>query len=183
VSFFLAFSPQVLYGFVYHPEPSIMEAQTQKAQEPEIDLVKDSQEIGNMYSDENAPVQHQVHDENLAMEAILSQIDQYMNEKKPFLKQNLSIHELSIETGIPVYTISRIINSVKGINFNKWLNKYRIAYFIDQYQKNDNQRLTLEAMAQKTGFISRITFIKSFKSEMNVTPSQYFKTHFKKDLV
>jgi AraC-like DNA-binding protein len=183
VSFFLVLSPQVLYGFVYRQDPFITAAQNQKDQVQDRDLVKINQEIGKIYSDENALSQHQVGDDNLAMEAILSQIDQYMNEKKPFLKQHLSIHELSVETGIPVYTISRIINSVKGINFNKWLNGYRIAYFIDQYQKHDNQLLTLEAMAQKTGFISRITFIKSFKNEMNITPSQYVKTHFKKELV
>ena len=183
VSIFLVFSPQVLYGFVYHPAPLITEAETQKAQVPDIDLVKDNREIGKIYSDENAPIQHRVDDDSLPMESIFFQIDQFMNEKKPFLKQSLSIHELSAEIGVPVYTLSRIINTVKGINYNKWLNQYRIAYFIELYQKTDNQQLTLEALAQKTGFISRVTFIKSFKNEMNLTPSQYIKTHFKKELV
>jgi AraC-like DNA-binding protein len=116
------------------------------------------------------------------MEAILTQIDQYMHEKKPFLKKNLSIHELAAEMAVPVYTLSRVINSVKGINYNKWLNQYRIAYFIDLYQHNDNQLLTLETLSHKAGFISRVTFINSFKNEMNITPTQYIRTHFKKDM-
>ena len=182
VAIFLAFSPQVLYGFVYHPALSITEAQTQESQVPDLGLAKANQEIRMIYSAENAPIQNLVDDENLQMEAILPQIDQFMNEKKPFLKQSLSIHELSVEIEIPVYTLSKIINSVKGINYNKWLNQYRIAYFIELYQHTDNQQLTLEALAQKTGFVSRVTFIKCFKKEMNVTPSQYIKTHFKKDL-
>ena len=183
VAIFLAFSPQVLYGFVYNPALLIIEAQTQESQVPDIGLAKANQEIRKFYTAENVPNENQVDDDNLQMEAILSQIDQFMHEKKPFLKQNLSIHELSVEIGVPVYTLSRVINSVKGINYNKWLNQYRIAYFIELYQHTDNQQLTLEALAQKTGFVSRVTFIKYFKKEMNVTPSQYIKTHFKKDLV
>lgn len=178
ITIFLAFSPKVLYGFVYHPVSIIIKEETQKSRLPHIAPEKDFQEMGKRYADENAPIQDQVNDENAQMEAILSQLDQFMNEKKPFLKQNLSIHELSLATGIPVYTISRIINSVKGINYNRWLNQYRVAYFIELYQKPDNQRLTMEALAQRTGFVSRITFIKSFKKEMNLTPSQYIKAHF-----
>jgi hypothetical protein len=133
VTVFLAFSPQVLYGFVYHPALLIADVQTQKSQVANIDLEVANQEIRKIYSDENVPIQNWVDDDNLEMKAILSQIDQFMNEKKPFLRQNLSIHELSVEIAIPVYTLSRVINLVKGINYNKWLNQYRIAYFIDLY--------------------------------------------------
>jgi AraC-like DNA-binding protein len=183
VSIFLVLSPQVLYGFVYQPAPLVSDAQPQMEKAPGIDLVKADQETGKIESNENPPIQGLVDDDNLQMEAILSKIDQFMNEKKPFLKQGLSIHELSLEVEVPVYTLSRIINSGKGMNYSKWLNKYRIAYFIDLYQSVDNQQFTLESLAQKAGFISRVTFIKTFKTEMNVTPTQYIKTHFKKDLV
>jgi AraC-like DNA-binding protein len=183
VSIFLVLSPQVLYGFVYQPVPSVNEAQPQMENAPGIPLVKADHEIGKIESDENPLIQGLVDDDNLQMDAILSKIDQFMNEKKPFLKQGLSIHDLSLELEVPVYTLSRIINSGKGMNYSKWLNKYRIAYFIDLYQSIDNQQFTLESLAQKAGFISRVTFIKTFKKEMNVTPTQYIKTHFKKDLV
>jgi AraC-like DNA-binding protein len=183
VSIFLVLSPQVLYGFVYQPATLVIEAQPQKEKAPGIDLVKTSQNIGKFDSNDDPPIQDFIDDDNLQLEPILSKIDQFMNEKKPFLKQGLSIHDLSLELEVPVYTLSRIINSGKGMNYSKWLNKYRIAYFIDLYQSVDNQQFTLESLAQKAGFISRVTFIKTFKKEMNVTPTQYIKTHFKKDLV
>jgi AraC-like DNA-binding protein len=183
VSIFLVLSPQVLYGFVYQPAPLVTEAQPQKEKAPGFDLVKTSQDIGKFDSNDDPPIQDLIDDDNLQLEPILSKIDQFMNEKKPFLKQGLSIHDLSLELEVPVYTLSRIINSGKGMNYSKWLNKYRIAYFIDLYQSVDNQQFTLESLAQKAGFISRVTFIKTFKKEMNVTPTQYIKTHFKKDLV
>jgi AraC-like DNA-binding protein len=183
VSIFLAFTPQVLYGFVYHPKPLSTKPQSLEAPLPDLHQKVDNQRIEMILSDEDASNQHRVDGDSAQMEAILSQIDQFMREKKPFLKQHLSIHELSVASGIPVYTISRIINSVKGINYNQWLNQYRVAYFIELYQNPDNQRLTIEALAQMTGFVSRITFIKSFKKEMGLTPSEYIKAHLRKDQV
>ena len=68
------------------------------------------------------------------------------------------------------------------MNYSRWLNKYRIAHFIELYQSVENQHYTLESLAQKSGFVSRVTFIKTFKKEMDLTPTQYIKAHFKKDL-
>ncbi len=178
----LVFSPQILYGFLYPPSDLITQAQIQKTRLPAIGLAKGNLKLGNTYAPVLTPVKNQVVDDGLQMEAIFLHIDQFMNEKRPFTQQSLSIHELAAEIGIPVYALSKVINSVKSVNFNKWLNQYRIAYFIDLYRHPDNQQLTLEALAQKAGFISRITFIKNFKSEMGETPTHYIKTHFKKNL-
>jgi AraC-like DNA-binding protein len=182
VSIFLVFSPEVLYGFVYHPTLFNTEVQTEKFQISDIGMVKANPEFRKIYSNKNATTQNIINVDNIEMEAIHSKIHQFMIEKKPFLKQNLSIHELASELVLPVYALSKIINSVKGINYNKWLNKYRINYFMELYQNPKNQQLTLEALAQKAGFISRVTFIKYFKNELKDTPTHYIKTHFKKDL-
>jgi AraC-like DNA-binding protein len=183
VAIFLAFSPQILYGFVYRQAPLQTDPQQQQTPLPENALLEVKQEMGKIFADTIAPIKHYDAAEKLEMEALFLKIDQFMHENRPFTKQSLSIHELSAEIGIPVYSLSKVINMVKGVNFNKWLNQYRIAYFILLYQNPDNQQLTLEALAQKAGFISRITFIKNFKQEMGDTPAQYIKTYFKKDLV
>jgi YesN/AraC family two-component response regulator len=126
VTIFLAFSPHVLYGFVHQPKGLNTGVQIQNMPLPDGALLKVTQQMGKMYSNTVAPMKHHVEADKLHMEALFLEIDQYMHEKKPFLRQNLSIHELAAEIGIPVYALSKAINSVKGINYNKWLNQYRI---------------------------------------------------------
>ena len=98
---------------------------------------------------------------------------QQMKEKKPFLKQGLTIQDLSNETGIPVYQLSPLINGYFKMNFVNWINRYRIEYFIKQ--AIDNEQMTLEALSKEAGFISRSTFITAFKKEKGVTPREYLK--------
>lgn len=183
VAIFLAFSPQVLYGFVYKPSYLIAAAETRPKEEPKKVLVSGNNQSVELPVNEPSTIQKQADEDRWEMEIIYARIDQYMNEKKPFLIKSLSIHDLSLETEVPVYTISKVINSLKGLNFNKWLNQYRISYFIKLYQIPGNHQLTLEALAQKAGFVSRVTFIKNFKDEMNETPSHFIKSRFKKELI
>lgn len=181
VCVFLVFSPRILYGFVYSTASTSLEPGIQKERAPDFEPVRAKREIGKTHPNGNATAQILV-DDDLQTGPILEKLDQFMQEKKPFLKPGLSIHDLSQEIEVPVYTLSKIINSGKGMNYSRWLNRYRIDHFIELYQSVDNHHFTLESLAQKSGFVSRVTFIKTFKKEMNVTPTQYIKDHFKKDL-
>ncbi|SHO64379.1 helix-turn-helix domain-containing protein [Algoriphagus zhangzhouensis] len=108
-------------------------------------------------------------------EFICSHISEVVKEQKLFLTQRYSINDLSKDTGIPVYKISRAINSCNQTNFNQWINQFRIEEFQVLIEQGYQDQLTLDVIAEKCGFSNRATFISAFKKVKGVTPGVYIK--------
>ena len=174
VSIYLFISPEILYGFI--PEKKFkVELETLKPQLPisqklsETEKEIEEEKVEEIEIDTTQPTN--ISDEEVDAEASI--VLQYMKEQKPFLQQGFTIQDLSNQTGIPVYQLSPLINGHFKMNFANWVNSFRIRYLIELVP--ENPQLTLEALSKKAGFISRSTFINSFKKEKGVTPREYFK--------
>jgi AraC-like DNA-binding protein len=157
VSIYLFISPRILYGFL--PEKRLPIAQSGMPKTAESVTAKSN------------IVQTGISREEIAAEAEV--VLQHMKEQKPYLKPGFTLQDLSNQTGIPVYQLSPLINGHFKTNFANWVNRFRIEYFIGLVP--DNPQLTLEALSNKAGFISRSTFINAFKKEKGLTPREYFK--------
>jgi AraC-like DNA-binding protein len=55
------------------------------------------------------------------------------------------------------------------------MNKYRIDEAVQLITKEKDNNLTIIDIAYKVGFNNKVTFNKSFKKELSVTPTQYIK--------
>lgn len=102
-------------------------------------------------------------------------IESFLEDQKPYLIQGFSLQDLSSYTGINIPTLSALVNREYGMNFNDFVNQYRVRYFKDLLVKPDFQQWTLEAIAQKAGFNSRTTFIRAFTKFADCSPSTYLK--------
>lgn len=71
--------------------------------------------------------------------------------------------------------VSQIINKKLGINFNKYVNKLRIAKFIDTYMDKNNSYNIIEA-SLAVGFSDQRTFYRAFNDELHCSPKSYFNT-------
>lgn len=69
--------------------------------------------------------------------------------------------------------ISRLINDDFGMNFNEFVNKYRVAEAERLLDCKDNHHFTLEYIAEKSGFGNTNSFTRSFKEFNGLTPGQY----------
>ena len=87
----------------------------------------------------------------------------------------LSLALLSEKTGIAPKQISRILNQVAGMNFNDFVNSYRVEAFCRELKKTQNTNLTLLGIANSCGFNSSATFQRTFKKLKGVTPGTYFQ--------
>jgi AraC-like DNA-binding protein len=98
---------------------------------------------------------------------------------KIFEKDKIYIHpDLRITTIAEVLRtnrtyISRLINDDFGMNFNEFVNKYRIAEAERLLNCEDHQQYTLEFIAEKSGFGNTNSFTRSFKEFNGITPGQY----------
>jgi len=107
---------------------------------------------------------------------IEEKIAEVMNTKQPYLKGKYFLHQLSIDTNISSNKLSYYINKKHSTNFSEFLNRYRIALFIEKVKNGEHNFKTLEAIAFDCGFESRITFIRAFKKEKGITPSGFLNT-------
>ncbi|WP_421944762.1 helix-turn-helix domain-containing protein [Pedobacter sp.] len=102
-------------------------------------------------------------------------IKQAMEDEQLYLKPELQIIDVAIKLNIPVHHCSYVLNNEIGKNFRDWINGYRIEHFLKQYPLQGN-RMTIEAIAQESGFKSLATFYNAFKKEKGALPSTYFNS-------
>jgi len=108
-------------------------------------------------------------------EEYLTTLLKIMDEEKPFLDGDLTIHELSVKTGIPRHHITEVLNEKYGRNLFSFVNEYRIKEALRRMNDPKYQHYTLLAIAYDAGFNSKSTFNSFFKAYTGKTPSAYRK--------
>jgi AraC-like DNA-binding protein len=97
----------------------------------------------------------------------------YVEDNKPYLERDLTIHQLSNTTGIPRHHITQVLNEKYKRNFFTFINEYRVKEVIDRFSDPKYNNYTILAIAFDAGFNSKTTFNSIFKSQTGMTPSQY----------
>lgn len=98
----------------------------------------------------------------------------FFEEEKPYKNYNLSLSELAKSLDFSPVMISQIINQNSKMNFNDFVNHYRIEEAKRLLDKEDPELLIKEVMYE-SGFQSTSTFNSSFKKIMRCSPSAYRK--------
>lgn len=92
---------------------------------------------------------------------------------KIHLRPRLTIEELSAELALPERYVSYLINTNAGVNFNQFVNTYRVKEFLQRVNDAGNKNKTLLGIAMESGFNSKSTFNQIFKAITGATPSSY----------
>ncbi|NQX40337.1 AraC-type DNA-binding protein [Pedobacter steynii] len=109
-------------------------------------------------------------------EALLDSYEQQlyalMIRQKVFLDAELSLASLAKELRIPKHHLTQVLSVRVGENFYHYVNRFRIDYACKLINKSVVD-LTLEELAYKSGFNSKTSFNRYFKSQVGCTPSEY----------
>ncbi len=100
-----------------------------------------------------------------------------MEEKKPYLDVDLSIHDVSDELDIPRHYLTQVINGMLGKNFYNFINEYRIEEVKKLLADEEYSKYTLTSIAFEAGFNSKSSFNSVFKTATGMTPSQFKDAH------
>lgn len=104
---------------------------------------------------------------------VIKSIEAYMQTKKPFLANILTLDQLATQMEMPSRTLSSIINRHFERNFFEFINEYRIDEAKRQLADPANKNKTIIDIMDQSGFNSKATFNTFFKKLVGVTPSQY----------
>ncbi|WP_430408253.1 helix-turn-helix domain-containing protein [Kordia sp.] len=107
-----------------------------------------------------------------AIEAIAT----LMEREKPFLNPDLNLSELAKQANVTRAQLSEIINSGFQMNFNDFVNSYRINTFKSMLKEGKHKQLSLLGIAYECGFNSKATFNRVFKKLTNFSPTQYLQS-------
>lgn len=103
--------------------------------------------------------------------ALLEALNQAMREQQLYLNPNLSLPLLARKVGSLQTTISQVINENLSKSFNLYINEFRIQH-ASELLLNESH-LTMELVAERSGFNSNSTFFAAFKKITGRTPASY----------
>jgi AraC-like DNA-binding protein len=106
------------------------------------------------------------------------QMNDFMDDSLPYLQTKYSVRNLASDLNIAPHHLSMLLNREMGINFNDYLNRYRITYCKQLMRKGEADNLNLKGLSALCGFNNRNTFTTAFKKFTGHTPSD-FARHFK----
>ncbi|KQC02176.1 AraC family transcriptional regulator [Pedobacter sp. Hv1] len=104
------------------------------------------------------------------------QLQQHMQERKPFLQENLSLSMLAAQLAITPNQLSQVINQKTESNFFNFVNGYRVAVVKEKLKDPTLAHYSILGIAYESGFSSKSSFNKIFKATTGQTPLQYQKS-------
>ncbi|AMQ55612.1 helix-turn-helix domain-containing protein [Algoriphagus sanaruensis] len=101
-------------------------------------------------------------------------IEKILQNQIFFLNPNLRIADLEDELGMNPKQLSDEIFKEFGKSTKEFINSLRIEFSKSKIEEGYLDDFTIDALAEISGFNSRITFYRAFKKETSMTPSEYW---------
>ena len=102
-------------------------------------------------------------------------IEKLMLEEQFYSNPELSTFLIAQKLETHPKRISQVVNQAFQMNFNEYINSYRIQAVIEQIEKGEHINKTLLGIATDCGFNSKSTFNRAFKKHISMSPKEYIE--------
>ncbi|WKK65167.1 helix-turn-helix domain-containing protein [Lutimonas zeaxanthinifaciens] len=123
--------------------------------------------------DKEPSVEKNEPEDNKDLKSMRKALEEEMNRNKYYLNQDLTLYDLSKEMGISSRALSNCINKEIGINFNEWVNNYRVDAALKMLEDPDKINFSIEGIGEDSGFKSRSAMYSAFKKKTGFSPGHY----------
>ncbi|WP_252723635.1 helix-turn-helix domain-containing protein [Winogradskyella psychrotolerans] len=113
------------------------------------------------------------------IETLKEELCSYFEEDEPFLNPQLSLKFVADVFELNTNKMSYAINKAFHLNFNDFVNSYRLNYFKSLAIDPKNSHITILGLAYDSGFNSKSVFNTYFKKTEGITPSKWVKSNTK----
>lgn len=110
----------------------------------------------------------------------LKKLLEVMEKEKPFLDAEITMPELAEKIDISKEVLSQVINRELHLNFNAFLNRYRVEAAKQKLRDPKENRFVILKIALDVGFNSKSSFNAVFKKTTGMSPSEYREKYQKK---
>ncbi|MBT8321965.1 MAG: helix-turn-helix domain-containing protein, partial [Eudoraea sp.] len=107
----------------------------------------------------------------------LGEVENYVISENYFLENTASLKGLASLLNVNPNYLSKTINSNTGMNFNDFINRYRIEEAKKRLVSGKYSHLTVAAIGATVGFTSKSAFYTAFRKHAQESPTDYIKRH------
>lgn len=154
----LRFEPQLLLEYT-NPAPRLLTAPV--TEDASFELVED--------------VKQKDAAESVLLNKWKQKIEELITKDKLFQQPELTLSDLAKKLDTNTSLLSRVINQSFGLNFNDYINRYRVEDVVLKMQDARYSNQTLLSLAFDAGFNSKSTFNRAFLKFKGVSPKDFQK--------
>lgn len=96
-----------------------------------------------------------------------------LESEKLYLNPDLTLKRMADKLATNTKYLSQVINHQTGLNFQQFINRYRVEDAKNKIANDQLKHLTLYGIALQCGFKNKSTFYKVFKEITQVTPREF----------
>lgn len=104
---------------------------------------------------------------------ICAKISREMEQRASYLNQNLTLHTFAKDIQVSARVISTCINQNLGLNFNEWVNNYRVDKALRLIRSDSTNQFSIEGIGMDSGFKSRSAMYAAFKKKLGHSPGHF----------
>jgi len=104
-----------------------------------------------------------------------AKIERIIEDQKLYQNPELTLSEVAKKLETNASVISKIINQGFQLNFNDFINKYRIEAIKKAFENGEHKKSTLLGIAFDCGFNSKATFNRAFKKNTGLSPKEFLE--------
>jgi AraC-like DNA-binding protein len=102
-------------------------------------------------------------------------ISSVMQSQKLYEDAELTLSQLAKQLSTNTSVLSKIINTGFQMNFNDFVNEYRINAMMEKLKAGEQKKQTLLGIAFDCGFNSKATFNRAFKKQTDLSPKEWIE--------
>ncbi len=105
-----------------------------------------------------------------------NQLLQLLEDERIYRQNDINLEKISQRLGTTRHNTSQVINEHFGLNFFELINKYRIEEALEILKNDTNKNLNIIDVAYEVGFNNKVTFNKSFRKQLSLTPTEFLSS-------
>ena len=109
------------------------------------------------------------------------ELESIVISKSLYLRPNLSLDDLSVETGIPIESIKQVLDEKLNLTFFEFISDYKIGKAKRLLTKINDEHFSVLSVAVESGFNTEDSFVVLFKKYTNMSPKNYRIKYFNID--